>query len=306
MKPTKFNTKKGNKSISRRTFIERSAISFAGLSTVGSLSFTRNKETETTLRVIAYNVYGCTGWPKDNMMAKKAVEKGQMAIRFANELALYSPDIINFSESPDESLVKEIAGHLGMKYIRFKSYGHWPGTLLTHLDIIDFENVPVVEGKRSEKLFTRHWGKATIRLKNNEKIIVHSAHLFPTAPPEGRVIRLQEISEICKAVKTDLRNVDSVLVIGDLNHEPDTPEYQEWIKAGFTDTFAETNTGEGPTIKSDNPTRRIDYILAQGPIAKQAVSSRPLFEGAFRLNPSDPASFALSDHLPQFTLFKTR
>jgi len=306
MKTTKFNTKKGNQSVSRRTFIERSAISLAGLSTLGSLSFIQSKETDNTLRVIAYNVYGCTGWPKDNKLAEKAVEKGQMAVRFANELALYSPDIINFSESPDESLVKEIAGLLGMKYIRFKSYGHWPGTLLTHLDIIDFENVPVVKGTRSEKLFTRHWGKATIRLKNGEKIIVHSAHLFPTAPPEGREVRLQEISEICKAVKSDLKDVNSVLVIGDLNHEPGTPEYQEWIKAGFTDTFTETNTEDGPTIKSDNPSRRIDYILAHGPIAKQAVSSRPLFEGAFRLNTSDPASFALSDHLPQFTLFEIR
>lgn len=44
-----------------------------------------------------------------------------MPKRLANELALYEPDIINFSESPDESVVKGIADRLGMKYVYFPS-----------------------------------------------------------------------------------------------------------------------------------------------------------------------------------------
>jgi hypothetical protein len=54
------------------------------------------------LRVIAYNIYKCTGWPNDRPLAKRAVAKGQMAKRLAMELALYEPDIVNFSESPKE------------------------------------------------------------------------------------------------------------------------------------------------------------------------------------------------------------
>jgi len=34
------------------------------------------------------------------------------------------------------------------------------------------------------------------------------------------------------------------------------------------------------------------------------TESRPLFEGAFRLNIDDEESFALSDHLPQLAVFQ--
>lgn len=94
-----------------------------------------------------------------------------------------------------------------------------------------------------------------------------------------------------------------MLVIGDLNHTPDSQEYRMWIEAGWIDTFTAAGTGEGPTIPANLPTRRIDYILARGPIAKRIMESRSLHEGAFRLNDQDPRGFALSDHLPQFAVF---
>ena len=50
------------------------------------------------LRVIAYNIYKCTGWPDQRHLAQQAVAKGQMAKRLAMELALHDHDIINFSE----------------------------------------------------------------------------------------------------------------------------------------------------------------------------------------------------------------
>ena len=43
--------------------------------------------------------------------------------------------------------------------------------------------------------------------------------------------------------------------------------------------------------------------MAAGPIADRVVESRPLFEGAYRLNTADPDAFALSDHLPQLAVF---
>jgi hypothetical protein len=43
--------------------------------------------------------------------------------------------------------------------------------------------------------------------------------------------------------------------------------------------------------------------MAAGPIAERIIESRPLFEGAFRLNIGDKESFALSDHLPQLAVF---
>ena len=108
-----------------------------------------------------------------------------------------------------------------------------------------------------------------------------------------------------ESMKPDLEAERSMLLIGDLNHGPDTDEYKLWIDAGWIDTFAKAGIGEGPTIKSDIPKRRIDYVLAAGPIAERVIESRPLFEGAFRLNIDDRDSFALSDHLPQLAVFQS-
>ncbi len=251
--------------------------------------------------MIAYNVYNCTGWPKDRALAKKATALGQMPTRFAHELALYEPDIINFSESPSEEVVKKIAKRLGMNYVRFPSGGNWPGTLLSRFEIVEPNNVPLVEGERPKDLFTRHWGMATVKLPNGETLVVHSAHLHPSPEPD---IRLREIPLMLESMKSDLDAGRSMLLIGDLNHSPDTKEYKLWIDAGWTDTFAKVGKGDGLTIKADKPQWRIDYVMAAGPIAKQVVESRPLFEGAFRTNTADPASFALSDHLPQLAVFE--
>jgi len=253
------------------------------------------------LRVIAYNIYKCTGWPSDRPLAKRAVAKGQMAKRLAMELALYGPDIINFSESPSEKLTKEVAELLGMNHVRFPSGGNWPGTLLSNFEIIDSQNTPI-KGERPKELFTRHWGRATVKLPSDEKLIVHSAHLYPTADPS---VRLKEIRAMIESMKPDLDAGRSMLLIGDLNHGPDTDEYKLWIDAGWVDTFAKVGKGDGPTIKSDIPQWRIDYVMAAGPIADRVVESRPLFEGAFRPNISDDESFALSDHLPQLAVFQS-
>ncbi len=249
--------------------------------------------------MIAYNVYGCKGWPENRPLAKKAVKKGQMAKRLAMELALYDPDIINFSESPSEAVTKEVAKLLGMHHVRFPSGGNWPGTLLSKFEITESKNVPLGYD-RPKELFTRHWGRATIKLPSGESLIVHSAHLHPSPDP---TIRLKEIKAMLAAMKVDLKAGRSMLLIGDLNHNPDTEEYKLWTDAGWTDTFAKVGKGQGLTIKADMPKYRIDYIMATGPVAKQVTESRPLFEGAFRLNIADKGSFALSDHLPQFAVF---
>ncbi len=104
-------------------------------------------------------------------------------------------------------------------------------------------------------------------------------------------------------MKKDIDSGRSMLLIGDLNHGPDSEEYQLWIDAGWIDTFAKVGKGNGLTFKAEEPKYRIDYVMATGPIAKQIVKSKPLFEGAFRLNAADEKSFALSDHLPQLAVF---
>lgn len=286
--------------IDRRQFC--TAMGAAGLSTMSLSALAQEAAPEKrpeSLRVIAYNVLVCRGWPSDRPRAVKATELGQMARRLAMELALYEPDIVNFSESPSEAIAKEIAGYLGMHHVRFPTGEHWPGTLLSRHKIVESQNVPLGR-ERPAELFTRHWGRAKLELPGGGPLVVHSAHLFPH---KSSPLRLQEIEAMQTAMKEDFDSGVSMILMGDLNHTPDMPEYKLWMDAGWTDTFAKVGKGEGFTIPADNPDSRIDYIMARGPLAHEIVESRPLHEGAFRLNLADDQSFALSDHVPQLAVF---
>jgi len=282
----------------RRQFLHVAG-SMSGLAALGWPAF--GQETKQQLRVIAYNVFGGTGWPSNRLLTQEAMRFGQMPKRLADELALYEPDIINFSESPDEAVVKEIAEHLAMNYVLFPSGQNWGGALLTRFEIVNSENCPMVEGERPHDLFTRHWGMAVVQIPDGQSLIVHSVHLRAGQFPE---IRKREISEILRSMKPDRDAGKSILVLGDLNHSPEQEEYNLWTEAGLIDTFAEVGEGKGATIKADLPQWRIDYVWAAGPIAQQIVESRPLYQGAFRLNIADQQSFALSDHLPQLAVFE--
>jgi len=256
---------------------------------------------ETKLRVIAYNVYECTGWPKDRERAHVAVAQGQMPQRFAMELSLHSPDIINFSESPKEPVVAEIAKRLKMNYVYFPSGIKWPGAILTRHEIVRSANAPDLRSTDDNTLFTRHWGMAELKLAEGKTVVVHSAHLHPS----DDAIRQREVAEMLASMKGDLAAGRSMILMGDLNHEPFLPEYDRWLKAGWVDGFSVLKDGgDRFTFQVDDPKRRIDYVFAAGLLSRSIVESRPLFEGAFRLNTADPLSFSLSDHLPQLCVFE--
>ncbi|QDU40547.1 Endonuclease/Exonuclease/phosphatase family protein [Maioricimonas rarisocia] len=285
--------------LSRRQFCLSSCA--AGLSLAGAtlpVTSARGDDGQRQLRVIAYNVLQCSGWPKNAPLAQQARGRSQMARRYALELALYDPDIVTFSESPGPELTREIARLLGMEHHRFEG-GSFPGTLMSRLKVTEARDTPDVGG-RPAGLFTRHWGRAVVEPPGGEPLIVHSAHLFPVADP---TVRLREIDAMLASMQADLEAGRSLLLLGDLNHGPDSEEYKRWIAAGWVDTFAQVGEGQGLTFLSDVPEYRIDYVLATGPIAGRIRESRPLFEGAFRRDSTDERSFALSDHLPQLAVF---
>ena len=95
------------------------------------------------------------------------------------EVALHEPDIITFSESSHEEVTEEVAELLGMNHVRCPSGGNWPGTLLSRHELIESQNVSL-GGQRPKELFTRHRGRATIKLPSGDPLVVHSAHLRPT------------------------------------------------------------------------------------------------------------------------------
>lgn len=287
-------------SLTRRWFLKHSAIFVTGANIPGLFSCTLSTKTNNVIRLVAYNVLKCTGWPVENVMNKENIP-GLMV----KELIKYKPDIINFSESPDEPTVKQIAHLLKMNYSFFPSAGDWPGVIITQYKISQSANVPISTGKRSDDLFTRHWGKVTLELPGDRLVVVHSVHLFPHDNPASAEIRTHEISHIIKSIQQEFTTDRPVILMGDLNHTPEMTEYMHWINAGFIDTFAVAGSGSGLTIRADNPSKRIDYILTYGMQSESILRSRALYEGAFRTNHEDPSSYALSDHLPQYAEIKT-
>lgn len=317
-------------SITRKAFLKDSAISLLGLSLIPALGFgfsdkhshfLRNNKNNNSLRTIQYNVFnGCIGYKDINGRELPADEKydlvraardlGQIPRRIVLQLALYKPDIITFSEAPDEKTIAEMAGWLTMNYAYFPGAkdgkGHYPGSILTNYEIVSSENRPFVDKvNNAEKLFTRHWGKAKLRLTNGEMIMVHTTHLWPFTKNGGQAIRLEEIDQLLKSIHYDVEHdTKSVLLQGDLNSLPDTPEHAKLTSGGLVDTFEKAGIGNGYTATSKDPHARIDYIYAIGPISENITQSSPLYEGDFRLNNADPKGFALSDHIPVLSGFK--
>lgn len=321
---------KSKSSITRKAFLKNSAISLLGLSFIPTLCFSfsdkhspivRKDDSDNILRTIQYNVFnGCIGYkdingrelPDDEKydLVRAARNLGQVPRRVVLQLALYSPNIITFSEAPNEKTIAEMAKWLNMNYAYFPGAkdgkGHYPGSILTNYEIVSSEDRPFVDkNDNSEKLFTRHWGKAKLRLTNGEMITVHSTHLWPFTKNGGQAIRLEEIDQLLKSIHYDLEhNTKSVLLQGDLNSLPDTPEHTKLTSGGLVDTFEKVGIGNGYSVTSKDPHARIDYIYAVGLISEKVTQSESLYEGDFRLNNADPKGFALSDHIPVLSSFK--
>lgn len=285
--------------ITRRAFVQSAAVAASASGTSGQTP---------GLTAISYNVLRCRGYPDTPENRRRMVAAtGQLETRMAQELLLYRPDIVSFSESVTEDAARRIARMLGMQHVWFppgfvkRSPEYpigFPGTVFTRYRILDSENAPYGEAVKDQSLFTRHWGRAVIDT-DEERIAFFSAHLHPA----NAEIREREVTVILDVMRKELDRGSSVLFQGDLNHRPDGPEYRRWVDAGLVDTLAQFGGPQQPTFDAIQPNARIDYIWAAGPLAKRLQSSRVLNEGAFRTNPADPASFALSDHLPVLASF---
>jgi endonuclease/exonuclease/phosphatase family metal-dependent hydrolase len=253
---------------------------------------------------MSYNILACLGFPETETNRERFLAMApQQPSRMANELSLYRPDIVTFSESVLRGTAERIGVAMGMNVAwfppgvpSFKGYPiGFPGTVLTRFKILESQNAP---GNSDSELYTRHWGRALVHT-GSEEIAIHSGHLNPH---KGE-IRMKEIDGMLREIEKDQKAGRSILLQGDLNHRPEAPEYERWVQAGLVDTFAAKGVGQAFTSSPIMPKARIDYIWAHGPIAARLTEARCLFEGAFRTNPADPQSIALSDHLPVMAVF---
>jgi len=249
------------------------------------------------LCTITYNVFATNGYPEteaNRELLRRA--RPQMVQRLAHELALYDADVITFQESPAEEVVAAIARAMGYRHTYFP--GGFPGAVLTRFNIVESRNCPLVEGERPADLFTRHWGQAVLE-RNGRPLVVYSAHLHPS----NAEVRAREVTAVLAVMAEDIVGEVPMLFQGDLNHRQDEPEYARWQAAGLVDLLAADGATRQLTFPSTVPEKCIDFIWANAALARRRASARVLFEGAFRTNPVDERSFALSDHLPVLAEF---
>lgn len=249
------------------------------------------------LRTITYNILATKGYPEteaNRELLRRA--RPQMVQRLAHELALYDPDVITFQESPAEEVVAAIARALGYRHTYFP--GGFPGAVITRFNIVESRNCPLVAGERPPDLFTRHWGRAVLE-RHGRPLVVYSAHLHPS----NAEVRAREVTAALAVMAADIAGEVPMLFQGDLNHRHDEPEQARWQAAGLVDLLPADGAPRAMTFPSTEPGKCIDFIWANGLLARRRTSARVLFEGAFRTNPADERSFALSDHLPVLAEF---
>ena len=104
-------------------------------------------------------------------------------------------------------------------------------------------------------------------------VVILNTHLEPGDDDEST--RLEQMAQVIEVWD----RTPHTILIGDLNARPETPEIRMAIEAGFQDA---DHTGK-PTSPANNPTKRIDYVLATPDLQVEEVRR--------------PETLA-SDHLP--------
>ncbi|HEY0969418.1 MAG TPA: endonuclease/exonuclease/phosphatase family protein [Gemmatimonadales bacterium] len=103
---------------------------------------------------------------------------------------------------------------------------------------------------------------------------VLNTHLDPSADDRWR---RQEADSVLSVALDRGADGAPVLVGGDLNAVPESAVIRSLRERGLRDLWAECGTGDGHTFPAAAPVRRIDYLLAMGPV--RCTSARVLEGG---------------------------
>ncbi len=290
---------------SRRKFLEGALAAAVGTGALPLFAGDDSTSEGVRLRTIAFDVGGCKGFPVAKARAAVRDLNREMPRRFADALRRFSPDLLTFGDAPSKTVVLEIAAALGMEAIYFASPGavSKPGALLTRLSVAEQANCPIAGGRRPAALFAGHWGRAVVKSSGGD-LVIHTLGLNST----DAEVRASEIDEVQRVARGEIDAGGSVLVqgnLGNLAHMAGDADSESWTDAGFTDALDALGRGMTNTFSSNNPTRRLDTILAAGPIAARLDEARVLYEPPFRFDARDRESFALSEHLPVMASFAT-
>lgn len=131
--------------------------------------------------------------------------------------------------------------------------------ILSRHRILDWRNtlLPRPEGGEQRGLL-----EARIVVRGAQ-VRVFNTHLQHTSQVE----RLAQI-DVIRSVVAETR--ESVVVLGDLNATPETPEIAA-ITEDLADTWVEAGVGDGFTYDAETPHARIDYVLTSANVVARAA-----------------------------------
>lgn len=121
--------------------------------------------------------------------------------------------------------------------------------ILTDAPVLEWDNtfLPRFEGHEQRGLLR---ARVVVR---GVPLLVYNTHLQHNDAAE----RLEQAAAIKSLIGTP---DDSVILLGDLNATPDAPEIKTLVE-DLVDAWEQAGVGDGYTIPSEEPNRRIDYML---------------------------------------------
>ncbi|MDQ6718075.1 MAG: endonuclease/exonuclease/phosphatase family protein [Gemmatimonadota bacterium] len=139
--------------------------------------------------------------------------------------------------------------------------------ILSRYDVVSFENRVITRLSTQEQnpVPTPMPGLADAVIDVGvTRVRVLNTHLDYRADPR---VREMQIADILRYIEG---NAMPTILMGDLNAEPDAPELRPLFRRLFY--VWETVFGPGYTYPADNPTKRIDYVLASPEIRGRSAS----------------------------------
>jgi endonuclease/exonuclease/phosphatase family metal-dependent hydrolase len=132
--------------------------------------------------------------------------------------------------------------------------------ILSDAPILEWDNtfLPRYEGHEQRGLLR---ARVVVR---GVPLLVYNTHLQHNDAAE----RLEQAAAIKSLIGTP---EESVILLGDLNATPDAPEIETLVE-DLVDVWEQAGIGDGYTIPSEDPNRRIDYVLtSQDVVARFAA-----------------------------------
>ncbi|WP_153463396.1 endonuclease/exonuclease/phosphatase family protein [Sediminibacillus terrae] len=211
---------------------------------------------QVSVDVMSYNIYHGVGLDRvfDLQRTANVIKEADAEIIGIQEVDRYYGDRSEFKD-----VAKELADLLGYHYVFAANLDLEPADGQTEnrqYGTAILSEYPIID---SENIFLSSFGQEQRGLLRT-KINVRGIHLnvYNTHLGLDVVSRLAQVGEIIEVAS---HHTGSSFLMGDLNAEPDSEEYQFLVdQTDFVDAFADA--GHANTFPVIDPIKRIDYIFA--------------------------------------------